>query len=375
VSREEIKRGDLLYYPLDLQSSPIVGVKLYPEDRQAHFIKHGREIIFLHGTSEIEGRLIMPAEAVCADDGAVIATLRLSSPVITKTGDHFVLRLPTPSLLVGGGIVIDPMLPAFRRSSAEHWRFLQEASTLTPEDLAVYQLRTKMILVEKDILAQSLFTPGKISEAVEALVDSKVALRRDKYIILKSLWDESAARIVKLVDEFHKTHQHLEAMPLADLESQASCPEALFELLVESLISQGKLARFEAGIKLAGYSAGLSGDLARLRDEIVATLSDKSCPALARKELLSRHNNAGEVFAYLKQRRQIVEFGGLVLLSKNFSQLVDQIVSFIKKKGKITVAEARDVTRTTRKVAVPLLEEMDRRGITVRKGDFRDLAP
>jgi selenocysteine-specific elongation factor len=316
----------------------------------------------------------MPHQPLKTDDGAVIAMLRLNEPALTKIGDRFVLRLPTPSLLLGGGMIIDPVLPAFKRSSASRWRTLFDAASLSPDDLAEYQLKMHMILSESELLTQSLFTKEQIAVAKNKLVEEKRVLQRRDRLILKEIWDQLSADAVAYVGQYHKENPHLEAMTLAELETRIGCPKALFELIVESLISQGKLSRFEAGVKLADYSAGLSGDLKRLRDEMIATLSDKSHPARTRRELIGKDRQKNEVFAFLKQRKEIQEFGGLVLLKSSFDRMVNEIVDLIKRQNKITVADARDATGTTRKVVVPLLEEMDRQRVTVRKGDYRELA-
>ena len=74
------------------------------------------------------------------------------------------------------------------------------------------------------------------------------------------------------------------------------------------------------------------------------------------------------------QRDEVLEIGGLIFLRATFDKLVESIVQLIKKEGKITVAQARDVTGSSRKVILPVLEEMDRRQITRRSGDYRELA-
>jgi selenocysteine-specific elongation factor len=270
--------------------------------------------------------------------------------------------------------VIDPLLPPFRRRDMSRWQLLQEAALLGADDLLRYKLKMHMIAESDTLLVQTLFSREVVQVAVKRLIDGKETLQRGKYLILKSVWDEQSNSIVNSIERFHQENKHLEAMPLAELESQNQCPSALFQLLIESLISQGKLARFGAGIKLAEYSADLSPELKKLKDELVSSLSDPQNPAMGRKELLSRHKKASEVYAYLKQKEEIVETGGLVFLKEVFARLTGQVIDLIKKNNQITVADARDVTGTSRKVAVPLLEEMDRRRITVREGDYRKLA-
>jgi selenocysteine-specific elongation factor len=63
----------------------------------------------------------------------------------------------------------------------------------------------------------------------------------------------------------------------------------------------------------------------------------------------------------------------MVYLRKTFDRFTAEIVEYLKKHGKITVAEARDVTKTSRKFILPLLEELDRLRITKREGDYRML--
>ncbi|TFH62234.1 MAG: hypothetical protein E4G91_07530 [Candidatus Zixiibacteriota bacterium] len=63
----------------------------------------------------------------------------------------------------------------------------------------------------------------------------------------------------------------------------------------------------------------------------------------------------------------------MVYLRKTFDRVTSEIMEYLKKHGKMTVAEARDVTGTSRRFILPLLEELDRLRITRRDGDYRML--
>ncbi|MDP9405890.1 MAG: SelB C-terminal domain-containing protein, partial [Actinomycetota bacterium] len=56
---------------------------------------------------------------------------------------------------------------------------------------------------------------------------------------------------------------------------------------------------------------------------------------------------------------------------------VDQAVATLRAayqaEGALTASRAKDVLATSRKYALPLLEELDRRGRTRRRGDVRDV--
>jgi len=74
------------------------------------------------------------------------------------------------------------------------------------------------------------------------------------------------------------------------------------------------------------------------------------------------------------------EFGDLVTVSEevvfrkaDYETMVEKIRQAINQKGKITLAEVRDLLKSSRKYVQALLEYLDAAGVTVRDGDFRKL--
>lgn len=62
---------------------------------------------------------------------------------------------------------------------------------------------------------------------------------------------------------------------------------------------------------------------------------------------------------------------GVVFSAAAFNEMVLKILTQIKKNGKITVAEARDLLGSSRKYVLALLEHMDELKLTKRVGDER----
>ena len=46
---------------------------------------------------------------------------------------------------------------------------------------------------------------------------------------------------------------------------------------------------------------------------------------------------------------------------------------YLEENGQITAGDAKNLIGSTRKYSIPLLEQLDREGFTVRKGDYRVL--
>jgi selenocysteine-specific elongation factor len=62
---------------------------------------------------------------------------------------------------------------------------------------------------------------------------------------------------------------------------------------------------------------------------------------------------------------------GTVFSAAAFDEMVLKISNHLKKSGKITVAEARDLLGSSRKYVLALLEQMDEMKLTKRVGDER----
>ena len=73
----------------------------------------------------------------------------------------------------------------------------------------------------------------------------------------------------------------------------------------------------------------------------------------------------------------LVRDGQLVKVADDLVYMPDQLDDIIARlqdlKPGFTVAQVRDLLAVTRRQAVPLLEWLDKQGITVRRGDLRDL--
>jgi selenocysteine-specific elongation factor len=62
-----------------------------------------------------------------------------------------------------------------------------------------------------------------------------------------------------------------------------------------------------------------------------------------------------------------------LFLSETYEELESRIRAHLEREGTITLAQTRDLFKTTRKYAQALLEHLDEIGVTKRTGDERVL--
>ena len=81
-----------------------------------------------------------------------------------------------------------------------------------------------------------------------------------------------------------------------------------------------------------------------------------------------------ELLALLVEQSKVTRVNETVVFAASaYNEMVDKIVSYTRERGKITVADGRDLFNTSRKYMLPLLEYLDQQRITRRTGDKRVL--
>jgi selenocysteine-specific elongation factor len=80
------------------------------------------------------------------------------------------------------------------------------------------------------------------------------------------------------------------------------------------------------------------------------------------------------VYQSLLDQQIIIQLSQEVVFKKeSYDQMEQMVLSQLSRQGKITLAELRDHFQTSRKYALAVMEHLDRKGITIREGDYRRL--
>lgn len=119
VTKEDLDRGDVIVDKEHFIVTNTIDISLSFINSLKHPIKQ-RSPIKLHlGTSEVMGKIVFfDRNEVNSDVGEVLCQLRLDEDIVTKRGDRFILRRPTPTETIGGGWIVDPNGQKYRYGEA-----------------------------------------------------------------------------------------------------------------------------------------------------------------------------------------------------------------------------------------------------------------
>ncbi|MEO2049139.1 MAG: selenocysteine-specific translation elongation factor [Pirellulales bacterium] len=344
------------------------GNKAYP-------LKHATRIRLHHGGTQVPAKLhFIQDESLAAGAGA-LAQIRLEQPLLVFMGDRFLIRNWAKSATLAGGIVLEP------HAERRHYRSVQQLASLKVLADAVDdpQLAVKQMLVRwqpvlrRELLRQSHFSTEQIETAVAALVQASQLRIAGDYLTHLTWWKSLLDRAQQMVVAEHQENPHLAGLPLTRLRSELALDSpALFDELVRDL-SQQDIVQVGDALRSNSHLPELPSHLAAAGKKIRQMLADSPFKPPSRKELAD-NKAANDALRFLIQQGEVVEIDAKVaLLAATCQQAREQVHHYLTEHATATMSELRELLGTNRKVIVPLMEQFDREGLTVRKGNVRQL--
>jgi selenocysteine-specific elongation factor len=382
VRKEDLQRGDLLTLPGWLHSTILVDVLLDHLVDSPRPLRHNQEVKFFSGAAEVLAHVRLLNDEVLLPGQSGWVQLRLASPVPLIKGDRFIIRLPSPSLTIGGGTVVDP------HPGRRHRRFrpqvIERLETLaqgTPAEVVLQALERHGPMIGRDLAQASGLgeeTPAALAELVhseQAVILGAERLHadgRDQLFVSRSGWSALTEQLQRELQEFHRAHPLRPGMPREALRGRLRLPARLFNAALAQAMTEERVCDEAAIVRLPSHAVRFTPEQQKRIDALLDQFRAKPYTPPSVKESLALLNE--ELLAALVAQRQLVQVSEDVLfLAETYDEIVERTRSHIQTHGSITVAEFRDLFNTSRKYALGVLEYLDTEGVTRRVGDERVL--
>ena len=384
-----VMRGEVVTLPEFGGGSTVLDVLLTRSDRvkDARFhatpgrpIQNGKTARLHLGSGHWSVRVNLLQRGDLEPGGQSVARLRCERPVFAFAGDRFILRDGAGRTTLAGGVVLDPEADrrrAFRRGGQR--RFLEARATAAADDVdaAVGATLTRdRVLPRARLLQRSAFSAEEIDAAVTRLLVGGNLVAAGNDVVDSLWWQEVQAKAAGLVDGEHRASPERFGLELArlrvglDRKLQAS---ALFDALVAALVGTGKFVRVGASIRRASHRPTLPAHLQAAGARLRAALAQQPFEPPSRQQL-APDGPSRQALRFLFDTGEALEFGEeVVLLEESFRRMRSVILRTIRAAGPATASDLRQVLGTTRRVLIPVLERLDREGLTRREGDRRIL--
>jgi selenocysteine-specific elongation factor len=336
VERDDVGRGTALLSPGEFGSAEMVDVRVT-----------GDPVADLPRTATLHiGSAAVPVQI--RPLGKDTARLRLDRALPLRLGDRALLRDPGLHRLAGGVTVLDVAPPPLRRRGAAAGR----AATLATMDGRPD---------ERDELRRRLLV--RRSELRRMGVPASTAPVAGDWLADPEHWAALGARLAAEVARYALTHPLEPGVPVEELRRILDLPDrALVEALVRApLASRG-------GRVLTGEAAGLPDAVARAVEQVRADLAERPFAAPEAARLAELGLGARQIAAAVRAGA-LLRLADTVVLAPDAVDVATAVLA--KLPQPFTLSDARQALGTTRRVAVPLLELLDRHHRTRRLPDDR----
>lgn len=408
VPRTELARGDVVTLPGQLRATMLFDARLRLLSDAERPLAHNTQVDLYSGAQEIPARVrLLDCDEVQPGQSAWVQ-LRLSRPAVVARRDAFILRIPSPSMTIGGGEILDVQPRYHRRFQPHILASLEQLAQGSPEELILAALaRRRVTRATTGNKSAHGFAGYELTEIIKLcnlsedvtrqILDTFLSAGRVRRIgnlwCALSTWEALTAEAVRLVDEQHQRYPLRGGLSKEEWRARLGLAPKIATEVFAVLQAEGRLEVVEGAAPVAGSpyareGAQRVGGLIRLPgfvprftpsqqqqvERLLQLFREQpyTPPGRAEAEALTEP----EVVAALIEQGRLVRLGeGVLFLRETYDEALTRLVAYLREHGKITVAEARDILGATRKYILPLLEQMDAQHITRRVGDERFLVP
>ena len=382
VETELVRRGEVVVHLNQYQPTRRIDARFRLLDDIGIDMKHGDEVKFFVGASETMATLrLLGTETLKAGEEGWIQ-LELRDPLVTVRGDRYILRRPSPSETLGGGVVID------HQPKGRHKRFdenvlksLESLAQGSPTDVLMEAALALNIAPIKEIVTKSRLDATTAKTALEEvtsqgqliiLEESSPDPKSDILAIPQPRWKELQGKIFQLVSTYHQQYPLRKGMPREELKNKIKLPPKAFNNVISWMSFLSELNDQRGTISMPGYKVQFNGQeqvkvqelMRKFAKNPYATPSVKECQAEVGEEIINALIEMGELVAVSPD---------VIFRKQDYDEMVEKIKIAIQQKERVTLGEVRDMLDTTRKYIQALLEHLDSIGITMRDGDARKL--
>ena len=375
ISKEDIRRGDVITLPNTLKTSFIIDAALELLKGTAITSLKNRSLVhFYTGTTELTGRIIIYDNEELKPGERALCQFRFKTPVTVMAGDRYIIRRFSPLVTIGGGEVLDTS-PERRKKDEK----LKDLEVLEQGDLRE-KMSVKILhsgangMVQSDLAGWIKAETSEIKKAVNSLIKDGGIIQCEGRLLHKEGFNGFSGKVISALGAFHKENPLKQGMSKEAVRAlfrglEQKMFEALLALLNEVAVEKDML-------RLKSFHISLSEDKRLLKDRIIKVLAKAAFQPPTKEELAVavsvKKEEIDELLKIMASEKSLVRINdSMYITTADYELMIENLGKFFSSKNEMTVGEFRDLLGTSRKYALPFLEYLDSNRITLRVGEVR----
>jgi selenocysteine-specific elongation factor len=318
---------------------------------------------------------------------ADFAQLRLEKPVVALHDERFIIRSYSPSITIGGGVILDPIATKHRGKDLARTHQLLRA--LMNDDRATkfaafVESAGNVGLRLSDIEARTGWTSATTLAIAAQAKEKGTVVDAEGVFVTSQLFEKFSEVAVEEVNKHHRRESLSRGLPRETLRERhfSHSPVELFRAVLADAEKNGILISEKDLVRSREHSLDLSPADVELQNKISSVYRKAGLEAPSFGDLLKSVGVADSQNAHAKKiLKLLLDDGTLVRVQgemffhadalKGLKDLIHQYGARHEPERLIDVPTFKELAGISRKYAIPLLEYFDRERITRRAGDKR----
>ena len=376
IEPADLARGDVLSEPGRFQAVKQIDCRLHLLP-SAKPLKHRAPVHFHSGTAEIEAEVrLLEGTAAMQPGASAYVRLILRQAALLLPGDGFIIRMFSPVVTIGGGVVVDIKVDTVVDTGARRYQKGDDVKARLETLCAAPAAARIALLVREaafgmgmgDLVARTGLGEREIAAAAAQAPLAAIAQPRPWYVD-RAWMQAERERIVRAVREFHRKTPLLPG--IARQELRGGAPVFVLDALLaeaKEIVAEGELVRSR------GHKLVLQEDEEQARGKIERAFEDAGLAVPAMAEVLAKSGveaaRARSLLQILLRGKRLLRISDELVFHHTAIAQLRELLG--RHKGeRFRVPEFKQWTGISRKYAIPLLEFLDRERITRREGDER----
>lgn len=326
------------------------------------------------GTREVMSRISI----IHNSNKGLMILFKLENPLVGAIGDRFIIRTYSPVRTIAGGVIIE--IP-----DNNDWK---EIRNINPEVLTFNDEEKLFRIID----SQSTLIPIEFSNIESKLnislndfneilkVDNRykvINFKSFKWILTNNKIKNIKEHIIHCLEDFHENSPLSKGCNKNILAQKTKINDELLSYFLNQLLNDNKINNKSELWSIKGFSLSLSQELKKISNDILLHLNKNNFIDKSNITNLKKGLSDSEFYGimnYLESDSKVIKISSDLFYSYNtISQIKDKIKIHFKNSNLLTVPQFKDLSQTTRKLAVPLLEYFDKINFTYRFENSRKL--
>ncbi|MSR36666.1 MAG: selenocysteine-specific translation elongation factor [Gemmatimonadetes bacterium] len=380
LERQDLDRGQALVAGPGWAGASMLTARVRVLPDTGWQIEGGQRLRLHLGTAEVMARCAVLQGYAIAPGEIGWVQLRLESPVAARARDAFVLRSFSPMTTIAGGRVAEVSPPRRGRISEAEAAALERLLDGDPEEAvgAALELAGPPGIAVTDLAVRTGLAPAPIELALAGLLAGGARVSAGRALAASEVARARAA-LERAVDAHHEHEPLRPGLPAETLRAGLAhgAPPDLADDLLQELVRAGALQVRAGVVSRPGFVATLTGDQKATRDALIAVYRGGALSAPWVEELPEALRGRADLWPLLRLLEAEGELTsvdhGLFMAKAAVDAAAGEVTLKLGGRKNLGPKDFREIIPVTRKHLMPLLSHFDNRGVTVRRGEGREV--